>query len=334
MEISKKFGLRIICLLVCALCLLTLVLPASAATPAPNTLHNLAATVYHSASVDALVIGHIRDGEPVTVQSSEGNFYKLDCYGMTGFIPKDQIRYSLEDGYYVSCNLTRSDTHLLNLQSAKAVWMIQQSVMDFSHDLLGVPYVYGGQSPWGFDCSGFVSYVYENHGFSIHRCADDQMQDGMIMAREDLQPGDLVFFSVYGSWLASHVGIYIGGGQMIHASSSRGIRIDSIDRGYWSNYYVGARRLTAADIRITEPLDTDNSDIPIIAKTGRVNVLFFHIKTDWGSRWAGGTNCPPRQPFGAQPFRQPGTGHWGRTGRHTPYTPARSHLPGRLPAER
>ena len=247
MEISKKIGMRLLSLLVCLLCVLALVLPISAATPIQYNIHTLTAPVYREPSADALVIGLVQNGSALSVLGSVGEFYKIDCYGMTGFLHKDQVSYRLPEGFTVNCTLKRSETAIFPLRPAARIDSLKESVMTFSHDLLGVPYVYGGKSPWGFDCSGFVSYVYENHGISIHRCADEQMQDGLIVAREELQPGDLVFFSVYGPWLASHVGIYIGGGKMIHASSSRGICISSLDSDYWASTYVGARRLLIAD---------------------------------------------------------------------------------------
>ena len=116
MEISKKIGMRILCLLAFALCLPVLARPASAAVPGRN---NLAAAVYRTASTDALVIGHIRNGESLTVQGSVGDFYEIDCHGMNGFIHKDHVRGILRDDYFVSCDLTRPDTHLLNLPTVR-----------------------------------------------------------------------------------------------------------------------------------------------------------------------------------------------------------------------
>ncbi len=257
MEISRKIGIRIICILVSALCLIVLILPASAARQIPMGERSMVSAVYRSASVDALVIGQIQDGESLSVLGSVGDYYQINCFGMTGYINKNQIHYSLEEGYTVRCDPSHPDTEKLSLLVPAEVLNLRQSVLALGTELLGVPYVYGGKDSGGFDCSGFASYVYEEHGFSLHRCADEQMQDGLIVAREDLQPGDLVFFSVYGPWLASHVGIYIGGGQMVHASSSRGICVDSLYSDYWANSYVGARRLIAGDTRILEPMAFD-----------------------------------------------------------------------------
>ena len=260
MEISKKIGIRIICFLVSVLCLLVLILPASAALQNPMHVRSMASVVYRSASADALVIGQIKDGESLSVLGSVGEYYQIDCFGVIGYIHKNQIHYSLEDGYTVRCNPKHPDTERLSLLAPGEVLTLRKSILSMGEDFLGVPYVYGGKSPWGFDCSGFVSYVYEKHDFSLHRCADEQMQDGLIVAREDLRPGDLVFFSIYGPWLASHVGIYIGNGQMVHAGSG-GICIASLNSDYWTRSYVGARRLIIGEPRMLEPrnpLDVDS----------------------------------------------------------------------------
>lgn len=104
----------------------------------------------------------------------------------------------------------------------------------------GVPYSFGGTSPSGFDCSGFTKYVFARVGVSLPRMADSQYYDYPAVA--ELQPGDLVFFETYEPG-PSHVGIYVGNRQFINASSSRGVVVDSLDSGYWSARYIGARRV-------------------------------------------------------------------------------------------
>lgn len=106
----------------------------------------------------------------------------------------------------------------------------------------GVPYVFGGTSPSGFDCSGFTRYVFAQSGIYLPRTADEQFEVGRHVSYSRLQPGDLVFFSTYAAG-ASHSGIYIGNGQFISATSSRGVAIDSMNSSYWGSRYVGARRV-------------------------------------------------------------------------------------------
>ncbi len=108
---------------------------------------------------------------------------------------------------------------------------------------LGVRYRYGGSSSRGFDCSGFTSYIYRQHGISLPHSASAQYRHGRAISRSELQPGDLVFFRTRGRRI-SHVGIYIGDGKFVHASSSRGrVRIDTLNSGYYKQRYVGARRI-------------------------------------------------------------------------------------------
>ncbi|MCS6949987.1 MAG: NlpC/P60 family protein [Armatimonadota bacterium] len=109
----------------------------------------------------------------------------------------------------------------------------------------GVRYRWGGSSRSGFDCSGFTRYIYRQRaGIELPHSASAQFRRGTPVSREELQPGDLVFFQTYRRG-ASHVGIYIGNGKFIHASSARGrVRIDSLDEGYYRQRYLGARRIT------------------------------------------------------------------------------------------
>lgn len=106
---------------------------------------------------------------------------------------------------------------------------------------LGVPYAFGGTSRSGFDCSGYVQHVFAMLGFQIPRTADAQFYAGKHI-RGAMVPGDLVFFQTYASG-PSHVGIYLGNDRFVHASSSRGVTVSSLHETYWSERYLGAKRL-------------------------------------------------------------------------------------------
>ena len=120
--------------------------------------------------------------------------------------------------------------------------VIGRRVVANSMQYLGVPYVFGGTTPSGFDCSGYVRYVFANAGIYLPRTADAQYQCGYAVSTSELVPGDLVFFSTYEAG-PSHVGIYLGDGNFINASSSRGVSIASLYSSYWGSCYIGARRV-------------------------------------------------------------------------------------------
>ena len=109
---------------------------------------------------------------------------------------------------------------------------------------LGAPYVWGGASPSGFDCSGFVYYVLKTLGYSPYRTPEDQYNQGTYVAKAELQPGDIVFFHGTYANSISHVGIYTGEGQFIHAPNSCSVvSYSDLTTGYWSDHYYGARRM-------------------------------------------------------------------------------------------
>lgn len=118
-----------------------------------------------------------------------------------------------------------------------------QALIDEAAKYLGTPYVWGGTSPSGFDCSGFMQYVCAKNGISISRVADDQLhKDGTYVSKDQLEPGDLVFFGS-GDY-ANHVGMYVGDGMMIHSpSTGKSIMYTDITSGYYTTRYIGAKRV-------------------------------------------------------------------------------------------
>lgn len=118
-----------------------------------------------------------------------------------------------------------------------------QGIVTIAKKYLGVPYIYGGTTTRGFDCSGFTQYVYKEVGMTIKRTATEQYTQGTAVQLGNLQPGDLVFFSSNGSSI-SHVGIYTGENSFISSTTSKGVSIASLSNTYWKPIYVGAKRIS------------------------------------------------------------------------------------------
>lgn len=116
-----------------------------------------------------------------------------------------------------------------------------EQVVTYGAQFLGVPYRWGGESPSGFDCSGFVRFTYGHFGVYLGRDSFSQFTEGTAVSRANLLPGDLVFFDTDGGG-ASHVGIYAGGDRFINAAGDC-VKYSSLDDGYWGAHYIGARRV-------------------------------------------------------------------------------------------
>lgn len=159
-------------------------------------------------------------------------FYKTTDY--FGSITRDAvIRFQKDYGLTVD--------GIVGPQTSRAIKkaVVAQTAKSYS----GVPYVWGGTSPSGFDCSGFTHYVFLKNGIIIPRVSADQYYAGVWVDKSQLQIGDLVFFTTYKPG-PSHVGIYIGNGKFIHASSGAGrITISDMNNPYYKERYIGAKRV-------------------------------------------------------------------------------------------
>lgn len=116
----------------------------------------------------------------------------------------------------------------------------KQSVIEVAQSLTGIPYVWGGESTNGFDCSGFIQYVFSTQGIDLPRTVNEQWHFSNSV--NALSEGDLVFFETTKSG-PSHLGIYLGEGKFIHAGSSRGVEVSELDNPYWKERYLGAREI-------------------------------------------------------------------------------------------
>ena len=179
-------------------------------------------------------VASLSDGAVVTIVGIDSGWYKVTTSGgTTGYVSSD---------YMVTCKDSagsRGDGTAVAASSS-----LGQQVADYGLQFLGTPYVYGGNGPSCFDCSGFTSYVYRHFGYTLNRTASTQLSNGVSVSKSELQPGDLVFFKYNTSKAASHVGIYIGNGQFVHASTNTyTVKTDTLTSGHYANVYVGARRI-------------------------------------------------------------------------------------------
>lgn len=116
-----------------------------------------------------------------------------------------------------------------------------QGLLDYANSLKGSPYRYGGQSPKGFDCSGYVKYVFKNIGIDLPRTAAEQYHSGKSVSASEAKPGDLVFF--HGGGAINHSGIYLGGGKFVSSTSSSGVVEASVNGSYWAEHFYGYNRI-------------------------------------------------------------------------------------------
>ncbi len=178
--------------------------------------------------------------------SSDGELICQAPYGETAYIIGlncgwYKVQYEGQIGYIRSDLLDLTEKPYCNGASSSYVSPGSQ-VVDLAMNYLGTPYVWGGTTPSGFDCSGFTKYIYAQFGVGIDRTAAQQLGNGYSVS--ELELGDLVFFenTYAGAGAASHVGIYCGSNQFIHAASG-GVKITGLGESFYASRYVGARRI-------------------------------------------------------------------------------------------
>ncbi len=155
----------------------------------------------------------------------------------------DRARQLFQQGLLQEFFVVVPDSYAVARFHEEGSQYIRQRLVTTAHQFIGVPYRWGGSSPeYRFDCSGLTMVVYRHNGLNLPRVAARQYQAGTPVSRSLLQKGDLVFFDTRGKGSISHVGVYIGDGQFIHApSSGRNVTRASLSSPYFSSRYIGAR---------------------------------------------------------------------------------------------
>lgn len=215
--------------------MLLLIFSLSLSTPAQASLGDVLLKV-GSTGADVKELQTKLNYVGVNVGKVDGIFGSTTKQGVITF----QLTHSLIGDGIVGAITARSlnEAYLVKQRQNKS-----DSIIATAKQYIGVKYQWGGSIPeTGFDCSGYVSYVFGKNGIALPRVSRDQYTVGTKVAFENLQPGDLVFFSFAANGVVDHVGIYLGDGQFINASSSKGVTIYVIGP-YWKSVYVGARRV-------------------------------------------------------------------------------------------
>ncbi len=249
-----NLGIRTLCAILCLVCVFGLVRPASAEAPQLEENQTYTTIVHLKASTGSQSIGQLENGTKVNVLGTSGDFYKVDCYDMVGYIKKSQVLHTEDGEYYVNCDIGSSQTRTLTYTDPSTALEQRHSLFALAKKQLGSRYVWGGTRPGGFDCSGLTSYLYRKHKVDLHRTAAQQLQDGIIVPKEALQVGDLIFFYEPGrTYPASHVGIYVGNNRIIH-SGSKGVCYADLDVDYFVKYYLCARRIiNTGSVSVEQP---------------------------------------------------------------------------------
>ncbi len=187
-------------------------------------------------SMEASVLGRLSSGQSVNIiTKTGGQWFKIEFGGSVGYVHADYIQDSRNGTLAVQPSVMQSPEGL-----AKG-----QLVVETAKKYLGIPYVYGGTSPRGFDCSGLVQYVFKELGVSLNRVAADQTAHGTPITKDGLLPGDIVFFHNTSKYdTINHVGIYVGDGNFIHAPQTGDVvKITTMASGYYARTFVAARRI-------------------------------------------------------------------------------------------
>lgn len=182
-------------------------------------------------STDYEAVGYLNNRNTVTILGVDNGWFKISYQDSPAYVHSDYLRLCMDESGLRWDDPIQDDP-------------LPDQIVAYAETFLGVPYVYGANGPDAYDCSSFTQAVYAHFGYDLYRRSPDQPLNGRPVSRDELQPGDLVFFRTIAGAYISHVAIYAGNGAIIHASSgSRMIRYASLYEPYFTNSYVCACRI-------------------------------------------------------------------------------------------
>lgn len=229
-------------------------------TPKNYYIKSSAVNVRAKSTTSSSVVTTLNQNTQVKAIGEEGDWYKVEVNGKSGYILKSLLSANKVEVTSRSSNPERQTTNKTTTNNTKTEQQTSnnntkqetsnnnsskgEQIVAYAKQFLGRKYVYGGSGPNTFDCSGFTMYVYKHFGYSMGHSAVTQAGLGKYVSKSNLQPGDLVIFNDSANRSIGHVGIYVGGGKFIHASSGSGkIIISSLSGSYYNTRYVTGRRV-------------------------------------------------------------------------------------------
>lgn len=211
------------------------------------------AKVREKASTSSTVLGFLDYGDEIILLEQDGDWYKINFENKTGYIKNTLFKVSNETVSSRSLTEEREESKQEEQKIPEVIEKPEEKahsntsvVVDYAKQYLGYPYIVGGKNPTtGFDCSGFTRYVFLNFGYSLGATAASQTNIGTEISRNDLQSGDLILFLNEEKTGIGHTGIYLEGGEFIHAANpQRGVVTDNLNtNSYYNERFVSARRI-------------------------------------------------------------------------------------------
>ena len=188
------------------------------------------------------IVTKLYEGSVAKIIGINNAWFKVQYGGETGYISPDYVSVVPYKSTVAASGPVAVSSSSGTATTASGT---RQQIIDYAAQFLGCKYVYGGNTPSGFDCSGYVKYVFKHFGVELTRTSASQYSTSVRIKKSELKIGDLVFFSqTAGSSKVGHVGIYVGGGQFIHAAApGKGVRYDSLNSSYYSSHYIGSGRV-------------------------------------------------------------------------------------------